>query len=69
MPLVNLFEASFAEHFTGEVQPHTVPEGDSLARYGANMLPVDFQSTRLSSPIFNYCGMASCTPTAMRPSE
>ena len=54
MPLVNLFEASFAEHFTGEVQPHTVPEGDSLARYGANMLPVDFQPNRLSSPIFNY---------------
>jgi len=54
MPLVNLFEASFAEHFPGETQPHTVEEGDSLARYGANMLPVDFQATRLSSPIFNY---------------
>jgi gentisate 1,2-dioxygenase len=54
MPLVNLFEASFAEHFPGEVQPHTVAEGDSLARYGANMLPVDFQATRPSSPIFNY---------------
>ena len=54
MPLVNLFDTSFAEHFPGEVQPHVVPEGDSLARYGANLLPVDFAATRPSSPIFNY---------------
>ena len=54
MPIVNLLDTSFAEHFPGEVQPQTVEEGDSLARYGANMLPVDFHPSRASSPIFNY---------------
>jgi gentisate 1,2-dioxygenase len=30
------------------------PEGDSQARYAANMLPVDWQPHSKSSPIFNY---------------
>lgn len=54
IPIVNLFDTSFAEHYPGEVQPNTIPYGDSLARYGANMLPVDFTPNRPSSPIFNY---------------
>jgi gentisate 1,2-dioxygenase len=54
MPMVNLFDASFAEHFPDEIQPPTLEEGDSLARYGANMLPVDYQPTRPSSPVFSY---------------
>ena len=54
IPIVNLFETSFAEHYPGEVQPNTIAYGDSLARYGANMLPVDYSPTRPSSPIFNY---------------
>jgi gentisate 1,2-dioxygenase len=54
VPIVNLFDASFRESFPGEVQPNTVPDGDSQARYATNMLPVDWESSRLSSPIFNY---------------
>ncbi len=54
VPIVNLFDASFAEHFPGYVQPNTVRDGDSLVRYGANMLPVDYTSSGLASPIFNY---------------
>ena len=54
IPIVNLFDTSFAEHYPGEVQPNTIAYGDSLARYGANMLPVDYSPTRPSSPIFNY---------------
>jgi gentisate 1,2-dioxygenase len=54
IPIVNLFDTSFAEHYPGEVQPNSIPEGDSLARYGANMLPVDYTPARPSSPIFNY---------------
>jgi gentisate 1,2-dioxygenase len=54
IPIVNLFDTSFAEHFPGDVQPNTIPIGDSLARYGANMLPVDYAPERPSSPIFNY---------------
>jgi gentisate 1,2-dioxygenase len=51
---VNLFDASFAEHYPGDVQPNTIADGDSLARYGTNMLPVDYAPERPSSPIFNY---------------
>ena len=54
IPIVNLFDTSFAEHYPGEVQPNTIADGDSLARYGTNMLPVDYAPTRPSSPIFNY---------------
>ena len=54
IPIVNLFDASFAEHYPGEVQPNTIPNGDSLMRYGANMLPVDYTPSSLASPIFCY---------------
>jgi gentisate 1,2-dioxygenase len=54
IPIVNLFDTSFAEHYPGEVQPNNIADGDALARYGANMLPVDFVPSRPSSPIFNY---------------
>jgi gentisate 1,2-dioxygenase len=54
IPIVNLFDASFAEHYPGEIQPNTIPEGDSLVRYGTNMLPVDYTGTQLPSPVFNY---------------
>jgi gentisate 1,2-dioxygenase len=54
IPIVNLFDTSFAEHYPGEIQPNTIPNDDSLVRYGANMLPVDFSPARPASPIFNY---------------
>jgi gentisate 1,2-dioxygenase len=54
VPIVNLFDASFRESYPGETQPNAVPEGDSHARYAANMLPVDWTPARASSPIFNY---------------
>jgi gentisate 1,2-dioxygenase len=54
IPIVNLLDTSFIERYPGEVQPHTIAEGDSLARYGANMLPVDYTPSRPNSPIFNY---------------
>lgn len=55
VPIVNLFDTSFAEGYPDEeAQPITIEEGDSLVRYGANMLPVDYTPTRLNSPIFNY---------------
>lgn len=54
VPIVNLFDTCFAEHYPGDVQPNTIGEGDALARYGANMLPSDYTPSRPSSPIFNY---------------
>lgn len=55
IPLVSMFDASFAESFQGgETQPITRHTGDSLARYGANLLPVDYERQGPVSPIFNY---------------
>jgi len=55
IPLVNTFDTSFAEHYSqDETQPVTKQEGDSLARFGANLLPVNFTPERKSSPIFSY---------------
>ncbi|MFT6557143.1 gentisate 1,2-dioxygenase [Sneathiella sp.] len=54
IPMLSFFDASFAEPFNIDEQPVARATGDSLARYGANMLPVDFEKQRLTSPIFNY---------------
>jgi gentisate 1,2-dioxygenase len=53
-PLVRLLDAGFAE--PANVDSHTIyrPEGDSPARFGANMVPVDWKPARKSSPVFNY---------------
>ena len=54
IPVLQFFDASFAEPYGEDEQPVIRETGDSLARYGANMLPVDHEKTRLASPIFNY---------------
>ena len=54
IPMASFFDVSFAEPFQADEQPVARETGDSLARYGANMLPVDFEKQRLASPIFNY---------------
>src|SRR3954452_23746660 len=54
IPGVQFFDASFAEGLGEDEQPITRPEGDSHARYGRNLLPVDLKRTRKTSPVFNY---------------
>jgi gentisate 1,2-dioxygenase len=54
IPLVQFLDASFMEHGTDDEQPISRPEGDALARYGANMLPVDQKRQQATTPIFNY---------------
>ncbi len=54
IPLVSFFDASFAEGYGADEQPVTRQTDDSLARYGSNLLPVDFESRGPASPIFNY---------------
>jgi gentisate 1,2-dioxygenase len=54
IPLVNMLGTSFAEHYPEEMQPVTKKEGDSLLRYGANLIPIEHEPMRRSSPIFNY---------------
>ncbi|MDJ0921708.1 MAG: gentisate 1,2-dioxygenase [Henriciella sp.] len=54
IPMVSFFDASFAEKFDTAVQAETRPQGDSPARYGRNLAPVDWQPESPASPIFNY---------------
>jgi gentisate 1,2-dioxygenase len=57
LPIVNMFDTSFAEHHPQETQPAARKDGDALARYGANMLPVEYtrpRGERSPSPVFNY---------------
>ena len=54
IPVVQFLDTSFAEHLGQDEQPINRPVGDSDARYGANLLPVDHQPGGGSSPVFNY---------------
>ncbi|WP_425986786.1 gentisate 1,2-dioxygenase [Brevundimonas sp. TWP1-2-1b1] len=54
IPIVSVFDASFAEEHLEDRQRITRHVGDSAWRYGANMLPVGYKSTKATSPIFNY---------------
>ncbi|HEV8679235.1 MAG TPA: gentisate 1,2-dioxygenase [Stellaceae bacterium] len=52
--LVKLLNASFAEPGSDDVQQVTRPAGDSFARFGHNLLPVDWKPQVKTSPVFNY---------------
>jgi gentisate 1,2-dioxygenase len=54
IPLVNFLDAGFAEHHPLDTQPLTRPDGDAYARYGANLLPVDYVPASKSTPVFSY---------------
>jgi len=54
IPMVRLLDASFAEPGNAETQSVARPAGDSMARFGTNLLPVDWRPQSRSSPIFNY---------------
>ena len=54
LPLVALLDAGFAEGHGEDAQPLTRPVGDSLARYGAGLLPDGYQAPSSASPVFNY---------------
>ncbi len=41
IPIVQFLDASFSEHHDEDEQPIARPVGDSHARYGSNLLPVD----------------------------
>ena len=45
IPTLRFFDAGFAEHGSEASQRTSRPEGDSLARYGHNMVPMDLQQT------------------------
>ena len=43
IPIVRFLDAGFSEKSEQHTQQPTRPEGDALARYGANMVPLDYQ--------------------------
>jgi len=54
IPLVRFLDCGFAENNPQETPPVLRPEGDAAARFGANLLPVDFAPSHSSSPMFAY---------------
>src|SRR5881394_4434175 len=52
--IVKLLGASFAEGYPDDIQPVSRPEGDSFARFGQNLLPVDWKPEVKTSPVCNY---------------
>jgi gentisate 1,2-dioxygenase len=45
IPTLRFFDAGFAEHGSAASQQTSRPEGDALARYGHNMVPMDLKQT------------------------
>ena len=54
VPMVAYFDAGFMERYPEDTQPVTRSEGDSRARYGSGMLPVDYAPQSLTTPLFCY---------------
>ena len=52
--VVRMLGAQFRENLETDAQPVGRPEGDALARYGANMLPMGFEARNGTTPIFCY---------------
>ena len=53
-PFAQFFGAMFRENHPQESQPVTRAAGDAAARYGANLLPVDYVSSGTRSPLLRY---------------
>jgi len=54
VPIVELFGAQFMERMEAQSQRTSHSEGESLARFGANMLPVNYEPGSRTSPLFWY---------------
>lgn len=52
--MVNLFDASFFEHYPNNGVPRFRPDHDSEFRYGHSMLPADQHVSGRASPLLNY---------------
>ena len=55
IPSLQYFESIFSEHYNDSRQALGRPEGDSMARFGSGLLPMEARSPYgATSPIFNY---------------
>jgi gentisate 1,2-dioxygenase len=53
--MVNFFDSGFMDHMNDKSQIISKPEGDSHARFGSGMAPMNSQSPfGITTPIFNY---------------
>ena len=52
--IANLFGAHFREEYPQQTQPVTRVAGDAGARYGANLLPLDYRPRERGSPLLSY---------------
>jgi gentisate 1,2-dioxygenase len=50
----NLFGAHFREDYPRESQPVSRAEGYAAARYGANLLPLEYRPTSSAAPMLSY---------------
>lgn len=54
IPIVAFFDTGFMERYPEATQPVARPEGDAQARYGANLLPLDYTPQSQTTPVFCY---------------
>ena len=54
IPVVELLDAQFMEKFQNETQMTTRTGGESFARYGQTMLPLNYRPRSKTSPLFWY---------------
>lgn len=54
LAFANLFGAHFREEYPKESQPVARAEGDAGARYGANLLPLEYRPKGQASPLLSY---------------
>jgi len=54
VPIVELFDAQFLERHDAESQTTTRTQGESLARFGTNMLPLNYKASSRTSPLWWY---------------
>jgi gentisate 1,2-dioxygenase len=54
IPIIELFDAQFLERHDQPSQTTTRTEGESFARYGATMLPLDHKPSSHTSPLWWY---------------
>jgi gentisate 1,2-dioxygenase len=53
-PFAQFFGATFRENYADEAQAPSLADGDAAARYGANLMPVEYRVDRRSSPLLVY---------------
>jgi len=53
-PFAQMFGTMFRENYPYEAQAVSLPAGDTAARYGAGLLPVEHRFAKLASPLLAY---------------